>query len=173
MARQIEVRRHTDNEGDELTAEGVKAALDIGSRLSGDYDVLVSTGTQRATQTLACFLAGLGQKVPNGVLVEHGLRSDSEGRWRDAYAEAGSGELDALRAADADLFEEDSAALGAALRRVLDFLADGQRALVVGHSPMSEAAIFHVTGERVPPLSKGAGVAVVAEGERFRVTELS
>ncbi|MBW3602878.1 MAG: hypothetical protein KY434_09305, partial [Actinobacteria bacterium] len=151
----------------------VRAALDIGSGLSGEYDVCVSTGTQRATQTLACFLAGLGQKVPSGVLVEHGLRSEREEGWRAAYAEAGSGELDALREADPDLFEEDSAALGAALRRVLDFLADGQRALVVGHSPMSEAAILHVTGEQVPPLSKGAGVAVVAEGERFRVTELS
>jgi hypothetical protein len=50
-------------------------------------------------------------------------------------------QLEALRDADPELVEEDSAALGA-LGRVLDALADGGRALVVGHSPTNEAAVL-------------------------------
>jgi broad specificity phosphatase PhoE len=172
MIREIELRRHTDNDGDVLTPEGVRAALEIGSRLSGGYDVAVSTGAQRATQTLACFLAALGERVPGGVGVEPGLRSRVEDRWRAAYERAGSGALDALRVADPELVEEDSAVLGAALARVLDRLRDGGRALVVGHSPTNEAAVLGLTGREVPPLDKGAGVLVRAEESGFRVENL-
>jgi broad specificity phosphatase PhoE len=172
MAREIELRRHTDNDGDVLTPEGVRAALEIGSRLTGGYDVAVSTGAQRATQTVACFLAALGEKVPGGVVVEPGLRSQAEDRWRAAYERVRSGALEALRSADPQLVEEDSAALGAALRAVLDRLADGGRALVVGHSPTNEAAVLGLTGRDVPPLAKGAGVLVVAEDSGFRVEPL-
>ncbi|MGH2922084.1 MAG: hypothetical protein ACRDKU_08475, partial [Gaiellaceae bacterium] len=63
MTKYLELRRHTDADGDVLTPEGVRAAVAIGSRLEGGYDVLVSTGAQRATQTLACFLGGLGERV--------------------------------------------------------------------------------------------------------------
>src|SRR5918992_4512820 len=99
MAKYIELRRHTDADGDVLTPEGVQAAIQIGSRLTGGYDLVVSTGAQRATQTLACFLAGLGEKVRQEVVVEPGLRSQVEDRWRAAYEKAGSGGLPALREA--------------------------------------------------------------------------
>ena len=172
MARYVELRRHTDADGDVLTPEGVHAATEIGARLRGGYDLLVSTGAQRATQTLACFLAALGERVPGGVVVETGLRSGREERWRDAYEKAGSGELEALRTADPELVEEDSAALGAALGRVLDALTDGGQALVVGHSPTNEAALFGLTGEIVGPISKGAGVLLVTDDQGFRVETL-
>lgn len=169
MARYVELRRHTDNDGDVLTPEGVRAALDIGRRLSGGYQVLVSSGAQRATRTLGCYLAGLGQTVPGGVVVEPGLRSTVEDQWRDAYRHAGSGDLAALRTADPDLVERDSATLGAALRRVLDALPDGGRALVVGHSPTNEAAILGLTGRVLPPMAKGADVVIVADDDGIRV----
>jgi hypothetical protein len=117
MARLVELRRHTDNDGDVLTDQGVAAALRIGAGLAGGYQLGVSTGAQRATQTLACLLAALGQPVPGGVIVEPGLRSQQEERWRAAYQQAGSGELEPLRAADPQLVTQDSAALGAALGR--------------------------------------------------------
>jgi phosphohistidine phosphatase SixA len=172
MAKYVELRRHTDNDGDMLTSEGVRMAVEIGSRLTGGYDLLVSTGAQRATQTLACFLAGLGEKVEQGVLVEPGLRSAVEDRWRAAYEKAGSGDLPALREADPELVENDSASLGAALRRVFDALPDGGRALVVGHSPTNEAAVLGFTGEIVEPISKGEGVLVIEEDGARRVEEL-
>src|SRR5918999_2532238 len=173
MAKYIELRRHTDANGDVLTAEGVQAAIQIGSRLTGGYDLLVSTGAQRATQTLACFLAGLGGTVQQGVVVEPGLRSNVEDRWRATYEKAGSGALDALREADPALVAEDSATLATALRRVLDALPEGGRALVAGHSPTNEAAVLGLTGEIVEPISKGEGVLVVEEDGALRVEQLS
>jgi broad specificity phosphatase PhoE len=172
VGREIELRRHTDADGDVLTAEGVQNALAIGARLSGDYDLAVSTGAQRTTQTLACFLAALAQQVPGGVVVEPGLRSEVEDRWRSAYQTAGSGALQALREADPELVAADSERLGAALRRVLDSLPDGGRALVVGHSPTNEAAVLGLTGEIVEPLAKGAGVLVVAGDDGYSVEPL-
>ena len=172
MAKYLELRRHTDDEDDALSEDGVRQAMEVGANLPGEYDLGVSTGAQRATQTLACFLAALGERVPGGVVVEAGLRSKLEDRWKAAYQEAGSGELDALRSADPDLVEQDSATLGSALRRVMDRLPEEGRALVVGHSPTNEAAVLGLTGETVAPLSKGEGVLVVAEGENLRVEPL-
>jgi broad specificity phosphatase PhoE len=172
VVREIELRRHTDADGDILTADGVRAALAIGERLRGDYHVGVSTGAQRATQTLACFLAALGGRVPGGVVVEPGLRSQVEDRWFAAYQKAGSGTLSALREADPELVAEDSERLGAALLRVLHELPDGARALVVGHSPTNEAAVLGVTGEIVAPLAKGAGVLVASGDDGYRVEPL-
>lgn len=172
MGREIELRRHTDADGDILTAEGVGAALAIGARLRGGYHLAVSTGAQRATQTLACFLAALSQHVPAGVVVEPGLRSQVEDRWRAAYEEAGSGALEALREADPELVARDSERLGAALRRVVEGLPDGGRALVVGHSPTNEAAVLGLTGEIVPPLAKGAGVRVVVGDDGYQLVLL-
>jgi broad specificity phosphatase PhoE len=172
VSRELELRRHTDAHEDVLTPEGVAAALEIGARLRGGYHVAISTGAQRATQTLACFLAGLGEPVPAGVVVEPGLRSQVEDRWRAAYRAAGSGALAALRDADPELVAEDSERLGAALRGVLEGLPDGGRALVVGHSPTNEAAVLGLTREVVAPITKGAGVQVVADADGYRVDPL-
>jgi hypothetical protein len=169
VVKEIELRRHTDADEDILTAEGVTAALEIGARLQGGYHLAVSTGAQRATQTLACFLAALGQHLPGGVVVEPGLRSQVEHRWRAAYEKAGSGALGALREADPELVAEDSERLGSALRRVLDGLPEGARALVAGHSPTNEAAVLGLTGEIVAPLAKGAGVCIVAGEHGYQV----
>src|ERR671931_1297780 len=169
VGREIELRRHTDADDDVLTAEGVAAALQIGARLRGGYHLGVSTGAQRATQTLACFLAALGQQVPGGVVVEPALRSQVEDRWRAAYQKAGSGTLEALREADPGLVAEDSERLGAAHSRVIDALTAGGRALVVGHSPTNEAAVLGLTGEIVAPLAKGAGVRLLAGDDRYDV----
>lgn len=172
MVREVEIRRHTDNEDDVLSDEGIEQALEIGRKLRGGYEVVVSTGAQRATQSAACFLAALGDTVPKGVVVNAGLRSDREERWKEAYQEAGSGELSAFRSVAPDFVQEEAERLGSALREVLETLPDGGRALVVGHSPTNEAAVFGLTGEEVGPLSKGAGVLVVEEDGTFRVKPL-
>jgi broad specificity phosphatase PhoE len=172
MARFVELRRHTDNDGDALTDDGVAAALRLGAGLAGGYRVAVSTGAQRATQTVACLLAALGQRVPDGVVVEAGLRSRREDRWRAIYQEAGSGELAALRSVDPGFVAEEASALGSALGRVMDRLGDGDRALAVGHSPTNEAAVLGLTGKVVAPLAKGAGVLVTEDAGTYRVTAL-
>jgi broad specificity phosphatase PhoE len=132
----------------------------------------VSTGAQRATQTVGCLLAALGQPVPDGVVVEPGLRSEREDRWRAVAKEADGGDLAAIRAADPAFVDQEAASLGAALGRVLERLGDGDRALVVGHSPTNEAAVLGLTGELVAPLGKGAGILVTEDGGSFRVETL-
>lgn len=174
MSRIVEVRRHTDNDGDALTDEGVEDALALGAHLAEvSFALVVSTGAQRATQTAANILAGGGLQVAHGVVVEPGLRSGDEDRWRAAYRTAGSGHLDQLRQADPDFVVSEIQVLSDALQRVADRLAEGQRALVIGHSPTSEAAIQGVTGATVDPISKGAGIVLTDEAGQWEVVTAS
>jgi hypothetical protein len=39
LARSVELRRHTDSDGDVLSDDGVAAALRLGGRLAGGYQV--------------------------------------------------------------------------------------------------------------------------------------
>lgn len=172
MARTIDVRRHTDNDGDVLTSEGIAAAIALGEALAGEIAFAVSSGAQRATQTLACALGASQVRVLCGVLVEPGLRSSVEDLWKEAVTAAGDARMSVVRTVDAELVDGEVASLGAALRGVLDQLSDGYRALVVGHSPTNEAAVLGLTGEEVAPMGKGAGVRVVEQGGGFRVEPL-
>jgi broad specificity phosphatase PhoE len=173
MTRTITLLRHTDNEGDVLTADGVAAAVRLGSSLPGEFELAVSTGAQRATQTVACLLAGMGRMLAAGVIVEAGLRSQVEDRWRDAYHEAGGGALADFRRVAPELVATESALLGTALRRIAERLDDGQAALVVGHSPTNEAAVFGFSGVEIDPLGKGEGVELTIDVDRITVTEMS
>ena len=55
------------------------------------------------------------------------------------------------------------------MRRILDRLDDGQRALLVGHSPTNEAAVYGLTGQDIDPMDKGSGVVVVVDGDAYNV----
>jgi broad specificity phosphatase PhoE len=165
VPKTVELRRHTASDGDVLSREGIEAAVEIGTHLHDAYEVLVSSGAQRATQTLACFLVGGGLRASAGVIVDDRFRSEVEDRWKEAYGRAGAGDLESFRRVDPELVEKESMLLASALRDVFDQLTDGGRALVVGHSPMQEAAIFGLTGTVVEPLSKGAGVVVTQNAD--------
>ena len=169
MSRRVELRRHTDNESDVLTPDGVRAALQIGAGLDADYAVIVSSGAQRATQSAACMLAALGRQVPGGVVVDSRFRSDVEDRWRSAYEAAGAGDIESFRRVDPELVATEAALLGAALKATFERLTDGERALVVGHSPMQEVAVYGLVGEVLEPLGKGEGIVVIEKNERYRV----
>jgi broad specificity phosphatase PhoE len=164
----VELRRHTDNDGDMLSDDGVRQAREIGARLSPPYDLYVSTGAGRATQTLEIWRDAVGDDKP--IRDEPGLRSDHEDRWREAYQRADSGELPRMREVAPDFVREDSASLGAALGSVFDQLPEGGNALVCGHSPTNEAAVLGLTGETIGALAKGAGVRVTQEDDgNYRV----
>ena len=169
----MELRRHTDNEGDRLTSQGVADAEMIGrDRLHPPYAAFVSTGAARAIQMLEILRHAAGQdETP--IIPAAGLRSSVENRWREAAQAAGKGaDLVAIRAVDPDLVERDSVLLGSALRRVMEQLPDSGRALVVGHSPTKEAAVLGLAGRVVPPLGKGKGVLLVEDGGDYRVEPL-
>jgi broad specificity phosphatase PhoE len=93
--RYVEVRRHTDNDGDQLTPEGIAAAEEIGrSQLHTPYAVFVSSGAGRATQMLEILRAAAGQPdVP--IVAEPGLRSAVEDRWRESAKAAGDSDIQA------------------------------------------------------------------------------
>lgn len=169
MARWIELIRHTDNDGDVLTTDGVAAAMALGAELPGGYQVVVSSGAQRSTQTGACIIAARGEMVPGGVVVEPALRSEREDDWRAAYRAAGAGDIESFREADPDLVAEDSQALAEGLKATFARLADGQRALAIGHSPTNEAAVLGLTGVVIEPMGKGEGVLVVDAGDGYEV----
>lgn len=170
MTRTLEIRRHADDDGDRLTADGVTEALRIGrEELAESYAVVATTGAHRTMQTAACMLAGGTVRVAGGVIVVPALRSDREDDWRAAYGEAGSGHLDALEQAAPDLVREDAAVLAGGLREVLAQVGVDERALIIGHSPTNEAAVLGLTGQIVDPLGKGEGVVVAIDGDRYEV----
>jgi phosphohistidine phosphatase SixA len=171
--RYVELRRHTDNDGDRLTPQGVADAEAIGRRLHPPYAAFVSTGAARCTQMLEILRRAAGQD-DTPITEAIGLRSSVEDRWREAARAAGKGaDVEAMRAVDPDLVERESWLLGSVLREAVDGLPDGGRALIVGHSPTNEAAVLGLAGEVVRPLGKGDGVLLIEDGGDFRVEPLA
>jgi phosphohistidine phosphatase SixA len=171
--RYVELRRHTDNDGDRLSEQGRADAEAIGrAALHPPYAAFVSSGAMRATEMLTILRSAAGQNdVP--ISDEPGLRSAVEDRWRETAKAAGKGaSLEDMRSVDPDLVEQESRLLGAALQRVIADLPDGGRALVVGHSPTNEAAVYGLCGQPVAPMGKGDGVLVIEDDGRFRVEPL-
>jgi broad specificity phosphatase PhoE len=172
--RTVDLFRHTDNDGDELTADGVEAAERVGRELlTPPYDAYVSSGAARATQMLEILRRAAGQE-DLAILAEPGLRSAVEDRWRDVGKAAGKGaDLEAFRERDPHLVDQESELLGRGLKHILDTLPDGGRALVVGHSPTNEAAVLGLTGTVVAPLGKGDGVTVVERDGAYSVAAIT
>jgi len=131
--RYVELRRHTDNEGDRLTPQGAADAEMIGrGGLHPPYVAFVSTGAARATQMLEILRHAAGQD-DTPITAATGLRSSVENRWRDAAKAAGKrADLEDIRAIDPDLVERESWLLGSALRQVVAGLPEGGRALGSG-----------------------------------------
>jgi hypothetical protein len=172
--RYVELFRHTDNDDDALTDEGIAAAETIGrERLSPPYAFFGSTGAHRATQMVEILRHAAGQDdVP--ITAVPGLRSSVEDRWRAAAKAAGKGAtVEEMRSVDPELVEKESMLLGGALRGVFDALPDGGRALVVGHSPTNEVAVLGLAGDVVGPLGKGDAVLVVEDEGGFRVRPMT
>ena len=171
--RYVELRRHTDNDGDELTAQGVAEAEAIGhGGLRPPYTAFISSGAARATQMVSILRHAAGQdSLP--ITEVRGLRSTVEDRWRAAAKAAGKGaSVEKIRGVDPDLVEHEERLLGAALRGIVESLPERGRALVDGHSPTNEAAVAALTGQAVEPLGKGAGVLLVEDGGTFTAEPL-
>jgi phosphohistidine phosphatase SixA len=173
MTRYVELRRHTDNDGDRLTPREVADAEAIAGRLSPPYVAFVSTGASRCTQMLEILRSAAGQDdVP--ITEASGLHSSVEDRWRDAAKAAGKGaDVEAIRTVDPELVERESWLLGLVMRQLIEGLPEGGRALVVGHSPTNEAAVLGLTGRVIPALGKGEGVLVTNDAEHYRTEPLS
>jgi hypothetical protein len=171
--RYVELRRHTDNDGDRLSVQGLADAEAIGrTDLHPPYALFVSTGAERATEMLHILRSAAGQEEAP-IIPETALRSAVEDRWREAAKAAGKGaSLEEMRAVDPDLVEHESRLLGAALQGIVAALPEEGRALIVGHSPTNEAAVCGLTGQIIAPLGKGEGVLIVEDAGRYEVHPL-
>ena len=171
--RYVELRRHTDNDGDRLTERGVSDAEAIGQTgLHPPYALFVSTGADRATEMLNILRRAAGQEEAL-ISTDAALRSAVEDRWREAGKAAGKGaSLEEMRAVDPDLVEHECRLLGTALQAIVEGLPQNGRALIIGHSPTNEAAVCGLTGQIIAPLSKGEGVLVVEDAGRYEVRPL-
>jgi phosphohistidine phosphatase SixA len=168
--RSLELRRHSNREpdGDRLSEDGQALALRVGKDLPGGYAIVFTSPARRAAETAAWFLRGLGQKLPAHA-VAPGLASPVEDRWRSAAGSAGSGRIDAVEQADADLVERESSRLADAIRELLEDVPEGGRALAVGHTPLIEAAVYGLTSRVIQPLGECEGVLLEQEGEEVRL----
>lgn len=162
--RRLEIRRHaakgTDLAGDCLSPAGIEQAYQLGRSLRVGYTHLYSSGAQRATQTLACLLAGMGRRVLTGVVVRPGLGSPREEEWRAAARAAGDARLEHLLAQNESLVREESQRLAEELRAILGELPEGAYALAIGHSPLAECGIYGLTGKIFPALRECEGFLV-------------
>jgi broad specificity phosphatase PhoE len=176
--RRLEIRRHatkgSELGGDSLSPEGIEQAHRLGRSLRVGYTHLYTSGAQRATQTLACMLAGMGRHVLNGPVVRPGLGSPREAEWRDATRAAESTTLEKLLAQNESLVREESERLATEIRAILASLPEGAYGLAIGHSPLTECGIYGLTGAFHPPLRKCGGFLIVeVKGGRLDVVNVS
>jgi phosphohistidine phosphatase SixA len=172
--RQLELRRHAAREknADRLSPEGRTQARAVGLTLSLDYSAVFVSPARRAAETAALFLGGQGHAAPVPTVVR-GLASDREDRWRVAGRAAGSSRVDAISERDPSLVAEESAALGSVVADLVTRIPDGRRGLVVGHTPLLEAAVYGLTGVLVEPLAECEGVLLTRQDDgRYVIEEL-
>ena len=147
--RTLEVRRHArrDPNADRLSADGRAQAEDLGRTLAGGYEVVFVSPAQRAAETVAWLLRGLGAQLP-----PHGVIPGLGGEGTDRSPLAMAGVLVAL----------------------LDAVPEGGRGLAVSHTPLIERAVLGLGAEDIDPLGECEGVLLTKEGDEgpVRVVEL-
>lgn len=145
----LEIRRHAkrDPDADRLSAQGRAQAQEVGRTLAGGYALVFVSPAQRAAETVAWFLRGLGEQLP-----PHGVVPGLAGKGTDDSPEG----------------------LGAVLRDLLGRVPDGGRGLAVGHTPLIEKAVLGLTGQAIEPLAECEGVMVSssADGTDLSLDEL-
>jgi phosphohistidine phosphatase SixA len=147
--RTLEVRRHArrDLNADQLSPEGRVQAEDVGRTLVGGYAVVFVSPAQRAAETVAWFLRGLGAQLP-----PHGVIPGLAGEGTDRSPLAMAGVLAAL----------------------LDAVPEGGRGLAVSHTPLIERAVLGMAAEQIAPLRECEGVLLTKESHEhpIRVEEI-
>lgn len=172
--RTLELRRHAEREkdADALSLRGRSHAETIGRTLRTPYARVFVSPARRAAETVAWFLRGAGQQLPGHGVVP-GLLSEEEDRWRSAGKAAGSSRVDLIAAEAPDLVQAETARMKALVEGLFDQVPDDGTALVVGHSPLLEAAVYGLTGVVIEPLAECQGVAIArTDRGEYRLTEL-
>ncbi|HEX2030181.1 MAG TPA: histidine phosphatase family protein [Actinomycetota bacterium] len=171
--RALELRRHAERapDADGLSPEGQRHAEAVGRNLPGGYAAVYTSPAKRAAETVAWFLRGLGQPLPEQHAVVEGLGSPVEDRWRGAAKAAGSSRIDAIERQDPDLVRQETRRLAAVARELLGSVPDGGRGLAVSHTPLIEATVYGLAGTAIEPLGECDGVLLEEQGGQVRLAE--
>lgn len=131
--RTLEVRRHAqrDPDDDRLSDQGRARARSVGASLSGGYAVVFISPAQRAAETVAWFLRGLGEQLPAHAVVPGLAARDNDGS---------------------------PLAMAGVLSALLDAVPEGGRGLAVSHTPLIEHAVLGLSAREIEPLAECEGV---------------
>ena len=146
--RTLELRRHArrDPQADRLAAEGRVQAEEVGRSLEGPFAFVFVSPAERAAETVAFFLRGMGQQLPPHAVVPGLAAHDNDGS---------------------------PLAMAGVVSALLDTITDGGRALAVGHTPLIEHAVLGLTGRELEPLGECEGVRLTqSEDGHIEVEEL-
>lgn len=142
--RTLELRRHArrDPTADRLSAEGRTQARSVGATLSGGYQVVYISPAQRAAETVAWMLRGLGEQLPAHAVVPGLAAQDNDGS---------------------------PLAMAGVVAALLDAVPEEGRGLAVSHTPLIERAVLGLTARELEPLGECEGVLLSKEHDEAPV----
>ncbi|TMK37904.1 MAG: histidine phosphatase family protein [Actinobacteria bacterium] len=136
--KQLELRRHAprDPAADRLSEAGRARAMEVG-RAHQDvaYVAVFVSPAERAAETVAWFLRGAGQQLPQEHSVVPGL-------------------------AGKDQTEGSPEGMAIGIRSLLEQLPEGGRGLAISHTPFVERAALGLTGHEVEPMRECEGLLI-------------
>lgn len=147
--RTLEVRRHArrDPAADRLSVAGQAQAEDVGRGLDVAFDVVFVSPAQRAAETVAWMLRGVGAPLPPHAVVPGLAARDNDGS---------------------------PLAMAGVLSALLDAVPEGGRGLAISHTPLIERAVLGLAARDVEPLGECEGVVLAREDDdaAVRVEEI-
>ncbi len=138
--RTLEVRRHAqrDPAADRLSVAGRAQAEDVGRALSATYDVVFVSPAQRAAETVAWMLRGVGAQLPPHAVVPGLAAKDNDGS---------------------------PLAMAGVLSALLDAVPEDGRGLAVSHTPLIERGVLGLVAREVAPLGECEGIVLTKGGD--------
>lgn len=133
--RTLELRRHANRDPnvDRLSERGRAQAQSVGATLAGDYAVVYVSPAERAAETAAWMLRGLGEQLPAHAVVPGLAAQDNDGS---------------------------PLAMGGVVSALLDAVPEGGRGLAISHTPLIERAVLGLTAAEIEPLAECEGVVL-------------
>ena len=138
--RTLELRRHArrDPNADRLSDEGRAQAQSVGATLAGGYAVVFVSPAERAVQTVAWMLRGLGEQLPAHAVVPGLAAEDNDGS---------------------------PLAMAGVVSALIDAVPQDERGLAISHTPLIERAVLGLTAAEIEPLAECEGVLLSKAAE--------
>ena len=147
--RTLEIRRHAkrDPAADRLSVAGRAQAEDVGRGLVGTYDVVFVSPAQRAAETVAWMLRGVGAQLPPHAIVPGLAAHDNDGS---------------------------PLSMAGVLSALLDAVPDEGRGLAVSHTPLIERGVLGLVARELKPLAECEGVVLTRgdDGASVEIEEI-